>query len=269
MHPSSAMQMYLANVFRQHRLIRQLAYRDFKGRYSGSLLGFVWAFVPPLLTILMYLFIYRVGFKPMPLGRTPFVVWLITGIAPWFFFADGIVSATGSLLEYSYLVKKVVFDVTLVPVIKIVSTALTHGVVLLVVMTIVALSGFPPSLSWLQVPYYMLATVILLSGLSLTLAALTPFVRDLAQAVAVGIQFVFWLTPIAWSIANAPARVADVLRLSPLHYIVDGMRDSLLGGSWFWQKSTATFVFWAFAISMNLVGTMLFQRLRPHFADVL
>lgn len=263
------MQTYLVNVVRQRKLIRQLAFRDFKARYSGSLLGFFWAFVPPLLTILMYLFIYRVGFRPMPLGRTPFVLWLIAGIAPWFFFADGLVSATNSLIEYSYLVKKVVFDVALVPAIKLGSAALTHVVVLAIVMLIIALSGFPPTWAWLQVPYYVAATVVLLSGLSLASSALTVFVRDLGQAVGVGIQFVFWLTPIAWSLSNAPPRFAGILRLNPLHYIVDGMRDSLLVEHWFWQKPTETAVFWGFAIGMNVVGYALFNRLKPHFADVL
>jgi ABC-type polysaccharide/polyol phosphate export permease len=263
------MQLYLANVIRQRRLIGDLAVRDFKNRYSGSLLGFFWAFVPPLLTILMYLFIYRVGFKPIALGRTPFVLWLIVGITPWFFFADAIVSATASLLEYSYLVKKVVFDVTLIPAIKIISAALTHLVVLGIVMLIVGASGFMPSAHWLQVPYYVFATAVLLVGLSLMLAALTPFIRDLAQAVGVGIQFFFWLTPIAWSITNAPPRVLGILKLNPIHYIVDGMRDSLLGDVWFWHKPTETLAFWVFAIVTNLLGFALFQRLRPHFADVL
>jgi len=263
------MQLYLATVIRQRRLIQDLAYRDFKNRYSGSLLGFFWAFVPPLLTILMYLFIYKVGFKPIPLGRTPFVLWLITGIAPWFFFADALIAATASLIEYSYLVKKVVFDVTLIPAIKIISSALTHLVVLAVVMLIVGASGFLPNARWLQVPYYVVATGVLLSGISLLFAALTPFIRDLAQAVAVGIQFFFWLTPIAWSITNAPPRFVGILKLNPVHYVVDGMRDSLLGDLWFWQKPSETMVFWAFAIATNLLGFALFQRLRPHFADVL
>lgn len=260
---------YLANIFRHRGLIRQLAARDFRARHSGSALGFVWAFVQPLLTILMYLFIYTVGFRPMALGKVPFVLWLITGIVPWFYFADGLVAATNSLIEYSYLVKKVVFDVTLVPTIKLVSAAMTHGVVLAVVMVIVTLSGFPPRLSWLQVPYYALATVALLSGLSLATSALTVFVRDLGHAVTVGIQFAFWLTPVAWSISNAPVRFQRLLKLNPIYYLVDGMRDSLLVGHWFWQKPNLTLYFWALAIGLNVVGYALFVRLRPHFADVL
>ena len=211
----------------------------------------------------------RVGFRTMPLGNVPFVLWLITGIAPWFFFADALVAAAASLIEYSYLVKKVVFDVTLIPAIKVGAAALTHLVVLAIVMAIVAGSGFPPNLRWLQVPYYFVASVVLLTGLSLMLAALTVVVRDLAQAIAVGMQFFFWLTPIAWSLSNAPTKWVALLRFNPVHYLVDGMRDALLTGTWFWQKPTESIVFWTCAISVNILGYALFQRLRPHFADVL
>ncbi len=263
------MQTYLANVVRHRGLIRQLATRDFKARHSGSLLGFVWAFAQPLLTILMYLFIYSVGFKPMALGRIPFVLWLITGIVPWFYFADALLTATNSLVEYSYLVKKVVFDVTLVPAIKLASAAMTHGVVLVAVMLIVAFSGFRPNLYWLQVPYYVAATLVLMSGISLATSSLTVFLRDLNNAIAVSIQFIFWLTPVAWQLGNAPARFRWALKLNPLYYLVDGMRDSLLVGRWFWQKPHLSLYFWAIALGLHVIGYALFTRLRPHFADVL
>jgi ABC-type polysaccharide/polyol phosphate export permease len=263
------MRTLVRDLYRQRKLVRQLAAADFRNRFSGSALGVVWAFMQPLLTILMYLFIYKVGFKPLPLGKIPFVLWLITGIVPWFFFADGLIASTNSLIEYSYLVKKVVFDVTIVPAIKLSAAAMTHVVVLAVVMLVVALSGFPPQLSWLQVPYYVVAVVVLLSGLALMTSATTVFLRDLSQAVVVSMQFFFWLTPVAWSALNAPPRLARWLKLNPILYVVDGMRDALLTGTWFWQKPIWSLWFWVVAIGLNLVGYALFQRLRPHFADVL
>ncbi|MFI5297601.1 MAG: ABC transporter permease [Polyangiales bacterium] len=263
------MQTFVGDLHRQRTLVAQLALSDFRARFSGSALGFLWAFVQPLLTIVMYLFVYRVGFRPMPLGKIPFVLWLITGIAPWFYFADGLITSTSSLIEYSYLVKKVVFDVTIVPAIKLASAMMTHLVVLAVVMIVVAAFGFPPQLSWLQVPYYVFAVVTLLSGLSLLTSSLTVFLRDLAPAVAVGTQFMFWLTPVAWSLTNAPPGFARYLKLNPLVYVVEGMRDALLTGTWFWQKPLHTAYFWGVALTLNVVGYALFQRLRPHFADVL
>lgn len=263
------MASFPVEIYRRRALIGQLALGDFRARYSGSLLGFFWAFVQPLLTIVMYLFINRVGFRPVPLGGVPFVLWLIAGFVPWFYFADGMIAATNSLVEYSYLVKKTVFDVALVPVIKLASVALTHIVVLGVVMIIVAVSGYWPRLSWLQIPYYLIALAALLSGIASITSAITVFVRDLAQIVTVSMQFIFWLTPVAWSLSNAPPKYVPILEMNPLHYLVDGMRDSLLMGRWFWEKPVQSVVFWVVAIGLNLAGWTMFRRLRPHFADVL
>jgi len=263
------MASHLVDLYRQRRLIRQLAYGDFRARHSAALLGFVWAFVQPLLSILMYLFIYQVGFRPMPLGKIPFVLWLIVGIVPWFYFADALVSSTSCLVEYSYLVKKVMFNVSLIPTIKLCSAAMTHLVVLAVALIIVVASGFPPQWTWLQIPYYLFALAVLVSGLSFFTSAVTAFVRDVGQAVVVSMQFAFWLTPVAWSIDNAPAKFVPWLKLNPLNYLVEGMRDSVLRGVWLWQRPRYALYFWVLALGLHVVGYSVFKRLRPHFADVL
>ena len=95
--------------------------RFFKTKYAGSYLGIIWAFVQPVVTILLYWFVFQVGFRSRPLGDYPFVLWLTAGLVPWFFFSDAWNGATNSMLEYSFLVKKVVFDIGILPVIKIFS----------------------------------------------------------------------------------------------------------------------------------------------------
>src|SRR5438105_7474192 len=122
---------------RPRGLIFELARNDFRARYTGSLLGATWAFVQPVMTIGLYLFIYQVGFRSAPPAEVPFVLWLVVGIAPWFFFGDALVGSTSSLLEYSFLVKKVVFDVTAVPTIKVLSSAFIHAIVWSIVVLIV------------------------------------------------------------------------------------------------------------------------------------
>ncbi len=258
----------LANV-RQRRLILELSRNDFRARYTGSLLGTAWAFVQPVLTILLYLFIYQVGFKSAQHGDVPFVLWLVVGIAPWFFFIDGMTGTTHALLEYSFLVKKVLFDVSIVPTIKLVSAAWIHAIIWGVVLVIVALSGFPPRATWLLVPYWFFAMCALLSGLGLVTAAITPFFRDMAQIVAVGLQFAFWLTPVMWSLSNVPERFRPFLELNPVYYVIEGLRDTLLLGRPFWAQPMLSAWFWAFVVVTNLLGWAIFRRLRPHFPDVL
>lgn len=258
----------LAN-YRQRGLIFELAKTDFRARYTGSILGVTWAFAQPVLTIVLYLFIYQVGFRAGPPQQVPFVLWLIVGMAPWFFFIDAFVGATSSLVEYSFLVKKLVFEASILPTIKLVSAAFIHSVVWAIVLVIVAASGYWPTVHWLTVPYYFFAMMALASGVTLITAAITPFFRDMIQVVSVGMQFAFWLTPILWSLESVSPRVARIVQLNPVHYVIQGLREALLLGKPAWHHPALAVWFWVFVIATNVAGAALFRKVRPHLPDVL
>lgn len=116
------------DIYKNRRLVAKLAKNDFKTRYAGSYLGIVWAFIQPVITILVYWFVFSVGFRSGTgdLG-VPFVLYLVAGIVPWFFFQDALMGGTNSLLEYNYLVKKVVFNISVLPVVKIISAMFVHA----------------------------------------------------------------------------------------------------------------------------------------------
>ena len=85
----------------------QFSMDDFKGKYAGSFMGMAWAFLQPVMTILIYWFVFQVGFGNDSVKGYPFILWLISGLVPWFFISEGLVNVTTSLVEYSYLVKKI------------------------------------------------------------------------------------------------------------------------------------------------------------------
>ena len=117
------------DIWRNRMLILDLANKDFKGRYAASYLGTIWAFVQPIVTILIYVFVFQVGMKATPpdtAKNTPYSLWLTVGIVPWFFFQDALMSATNSLMEFSYLVKKIVFKISVLPIVKIISAFYVH-----------------------------------------------------------------------------------------------------------------------------------------------
>lgn len=261
---------HLIATVRKRRLVLDLARNDFRARYIGSLLGGIWAFANPVFTFLMYLFVYRVAFKgASATDGVPAVLWLIIGITPWFFFAEGLLTTTNAFTEYSFLVKKVPFDVSIIPSIKLASSAFVHVIVWIIVMGIVAASGYLPTLAWIQVVYYFLALALLISGVGFFTACITPFFRDTIHVIGASLQFVFWLTPIGWSTSNLPPFWGHVLELNPLFYIIQGLRDALLHGRPFWYRAELTGYFWGFILALHLAAGMLFRRLRPHIADVL
>jgi lipopolysaccharide transport system permease protein/teichoic acid transport system permease protein len=263
---------YIRDLFRNRLVIFQLARQDFHNRYVGSMLGLVWSFVQPLVMTLILWTVFSLAFKTATVHGVPFVLWLLAGLAVWNLFSESLTLATGVFQEYAFLVKKVQFKIAVLPMVKILSSLAVHGVFMLIVMGILLVNGIPVSWYWLQIPYYLLALVVLLQGLSWITAALNVFVKDVGYIVNVMLQFGFWLTPIFWELGMLPApyrKYLVVLKLNPLVYIVEGYRNSLLTNVPCWSDGLSALYFWGVALAMLALGAFIFRKLKPHFADVL
>jgi len=260
---------FLKDIYKNRALLLSLTKNEFKQKYLGNFLGAAWAFIQPTATILIFWFVFQVGFKSKPVGDYPFILWLIAGMLPWFFFADTLANATNSVLANSFLVKKVVFRVSLLPIISILTTLLVHLFFILFMFAMFIYYGYYPNIYWLQVFYYLFALIVLLLGISWITSSVVVFFRDMGQIIAMIIQFGFWLTPIFWSIDMIPKQYHWIIKLNPLVYIIEGYRDSMIYHKWFWEHPGETIYFWSFTIAIFIIGSITFKRLRPHFADVL
>ena len=257
-------------IFRDRGMFLTIVKNDFQARFAGSYLGLFWAYVQPVITLCLYWFVFQFGLRAGNVSEHPFILYLMAGLIPWFYFSESWGGASGSLVEYSYLVKKVVFNVNFLPVIKVCSALFVHlvfvGIVL--ILSLVYGYGFHPYL--LQLLYYMLCNMILVLGLSYITAACTVFFRDMTQIVNIVLTIGIWMTPIMWNAESTMAgKLLMVFKLNPMYYIVDGFRDSLLEKVWFWEKPVWSIYFWCFAIAVYLVGVKMFNRLKTHFSDVL
>ena len=260
---------FFVSILQNRRLLWSLIKNDIKQKYVGNFLGILWAFIQPLATILIFWFVFQVGFKSQPVDNFPFILWLIAGMLPWFFFADALSNATNAIIANSYLVKKIVFRVSLLPIIPIFSSLIVHLFFIFFMFGMFLYYGYMPTLYWLQVFYYLFALVVLLLGLSWITSSVVVFFRDMGQIVTMFIQFGFWLTPIFWSIDMIPEKYHWIIELNPMVYIVEGYRDSMIYHKWFWEKDEMTLYYWSVTIVIFILGMKTFQRLRPHFSDVL
>lgn len=253
------------NIFKNRKLLLQFSFNDFKAKYAGSALGIVWAFITPLVTVLTYWFVFSVGLRSKA-GDYPFIVYLVTGMVPWFFFSDSLLSATNVFREYSYLVKKVVFNVQILPTSKILSNLYTHLFFILIGFVIAGTNGFMPGLHSFQLIYYLFCLVTFLTALTWITASTQPFLPDIMQLINIMMQTIMWTLPILWQ----PSGVYEkILKINPLYYIVQGYRESYLGGAWFWEHWQYSLYFWGFTLVLLLIGSTVFKRLKPHFSDVL
>lgn len=260
---------FLKELFHNRRLIINLSKNDFKTKYAGSFFGVFWAFVQPVITILIYWFVFEVGFRSPGVLECPFVLWLTAGLVPWFFFSDAWNGATSSLIEYSYLVKKVVFKISVLPVVKVASAIYVSLFFNIFMCILFMLYGYMPDGYVLQLIYYLGCTAALALALSYITCSIMPFFRDLGQIMNILLQIGMWATPIMWNKLMLPQEFHFILKFNPMFYIVQGYRNALIEKRWFWQDIRWTVYFWVLVGVLFLLGNGLFRRMRVHFADVL
>lgn len=261
-------------IIDKRRLIWNLGKADFRKRFVGSYFGVVWMFIQPIVTIAIYGIIFgESGFKtPPPVTGATYVAWLVPGIVPWFFYSEALNAVTNCLQEYSYLVKKMVFKVEILPIIKLMSCLMVHGFFVLIMIGMYLVTGVKVKITWIQAFYYTFAASMLALAIGYFTSAVNVFFKDMAQIVTICIQFGIWMTPIMYDEAMFTGRapwVGTVLKLNPFYYIAAGYRDSMLTGHWFWERPTLTIYYWVFTIAVFMIGLKTFKRMRPHFSDVL
>lgn len=250
-------------------LIGAMAWRELRTRFVGTIGGLGWSFAAPLSTMLVYWFVFSVGLRVRPVGDVPFIAYFAAAFVPWLLFSDSVLASTGAVTENPHLVKKCRFPVEILPVVSIAAGLVTHGFLLLIVGVILMATGIPLTPSLLQLPYYLLAMLVLTTGFGWLVAALNVLFRDTREVVTVVLNLWFWMTPIVWPLDMVPERFAWMAKLNPLLYVVEGYRSCLLGGDPYWSSPVDAVRFWAMAGAILVAGAGLFGRMRTEFAEVL
>ena len=261
-------------LWKSRKLVWKLAKNDFKKRYAGSYLGAVWAMAQPVVTVVMYWIVFDKVFNTrsqmLASGvEVPYVLYLTAGLVPWFFFQEAVMHGMMAMVEYNYLVKKVVFNISVLPIIKVIGALFTHLFFVGVLIIVGAAYGYYPSWYTLQVLYYSFCLFLLVLAMSYITCAVVVFFRDLQQITNIVLQIGMWATPILWDINMVPDALKPIFKLNPMVYIVNGFRMSIYEKECFWEHFYSSAYFWILLLLMFTIGSLIFRRLKPHFADVL
>lgn len=254
----------------QLRMVMRLAKNDIKAKYSASVLGIIWAFALPVITILVFWCVFQMGLKSTPVNDVPYILWFVVAYIPWIYFSDIMNYGTNALIDYNYLVKKVKFEVAYLPVVRVISALFVHLFFIFFIFFMFTCYHFSLTRYCLQAIYYSVSVTILGWGLSMFFSALSVFFKDISQIVNVILQIGFWITPIFWNEDSMKSEAVHlVLKFNPVHYIIQGYRDSFIYNVSIFSRRAEGVYFWGVTIVICLIGWFTFKKLRPHFADEL
>lgn len=259
----------LRNLYRHQTMILALAVRELQSRYVGTLGGILWTFVHPLAVIAVFYFVFAVVFKSQGPDRTPFMLWFVGGLVPWFFFTETLSAGTDSITRHAHLIKKTVFPSEILAVVNVTVGLVPHTVFLFIVAGLLAVFNVRFAADRLLVVYFLVCTCVLLIGLSWLLSAIQVFYRDVSHVLSIVLNLWFWATPIVWSSDKMPEEYRGLLFCNPMYYIIEGYRGLLIFNETVWPSAGHTAYFWGAVTVMFLAGAYVFGRLKPEFADVM
>jgi ABC-type polysaccharide/polyol phosphate export permease len=258
----------LKQLFRYRALISSLVARELKARYRGSVLGFVWSFVNPLLLLLIYSFVFTVvlpGVHPPELE--PFALFMFCGILPWTWFSSSLMESSNVLVAGGNLIKKVLFPAEVLPIVSVLA-GLVHfclGLPILVAFLIYyRVPVTPTDLLWF--PVIVAIQLLLTVGLALIVSSLTVHFRDVRDLLQNLLTLWFFATPIIYPISQVPPRVRQVLNLNPFTHLAVAYQEVLFKQGPFTQVNRLLAV-GAMSILMFAFGYFIFDRLRDTFAE--
>lgn len=244
--------------------------RDFRGRYLGSLLGASWAVLNPVAQILIYTLVFsqvmRARLPNVP-DTLAYSLYLCAGTLTWSYFVEVLIRSQTVFLEQASMLKKVSFPRVTLPTYVFLSATVNFAIVWGLFLAFLLVSGRWPGWVLIALLPLLIIQQVLAVGLGLALGVTNVFFRDVAQAVGVGLQFWFWLTPIVYPLSAVPAAVRDVMTWNPLYALVASYQRIVVDHQWpIWSQ---LWLVGALAIVAATVAESVFRHLSPAMVDEL
>lgn len=261
---------FIKSLIKNRKLVWQLGKSDFKNRFASTSLGSIWGFLQPFVFMATYVIVFQYILETGSSGNHPYVVWFLPGMAMWMWLNDSIMTASNSIRAYSYLVKKVVFPVEVIPAISIVASSFVSLFLVLVATGACIIYGYLPNI--LMLIYVIFATYCFILAFTRFTSTITTVVPDFSNLLGIAMQLFMWFTPIVWDLDMLVEHplILKLVQCTPFTYLVTGLRQVFIEGNIVTADyGLYTIVFWVIVILMYLWGNFVFKRNRKDFADVL
>lgn len=269
MHIAFLVKRWAEVPFRFRTLFWGFVSNEIRGRFAGSVGGFVWSLLTPLANMLIYIFVFsvvlKIRLKPMETGTDNFAVFLLAGMLPWAAFSEALSSATDIFLGRANLITKVAFPLEVLPLTGIVVPFFLHGLGFGMFLGYLIFEGYF-HLGWLWLPIVVAVHMVFTLGAVILISSLSVFLRDVKQFIGTALSLWFFLTPIIYPLSMVPEKVRWLFKLNPLYPFIELYHQVLLLNNLSW-------VLLAYASGVAALflggGIIFFERSKSAFADVL
>lgn len=255
----------IKEIYDYRQMINSLVKKDLRGRYKGSVLGFLWTFINPLLQLVVYTFVFSVVLRA---GIERFYLFLFVALVPWIFFSSAITTGCTCILAQKDLVKKVYFPRQVLPIAYVTSSFVNMIFSFIVIFIVLIVSGVGVNFAaLLYLPIIMLVEFVLCLGMALLFSALNVFFRDLEHILGIITMAWMYLTPIMYKVEMVPEKFLPLFNANPMTPIIIAYRDIL----YYKQIPHITTLTHAFllGIVILLIGNAVFSLLQRAFAEEL
>jgi lipopolysaccharide transport system permease protein len=243
-------------------LIQSLVARDLKARYRGSVLGFLWSFVNPLLLLSVYSFVFTVVMPSRVDGLEPYSLFMFCGLLPWTWFTSSLLESATVLVSGGNLIRKVLFPAEVLPIVTVLAGFVHFCLGLLIVAGAIVYFQVHVSLSeliWL--PFIVLVQLILTLAIALLVSVITVHFRDMRDLLGNLMTLWFFATPILYPLSKVPERMQPIMKLNPFTHLAEAYQEVLFLSGPF-TEARNLLLLGALSLVLLLISLTLFDRLR-------
>lgn len=262
--PGRSVKNYWRDIWRYRELFYILAWRDIKVRYKQTAIGAIWALAKPLLTMLIFTFIFGRVAGMAKQTTIPYVLIVLCGMLPWQFFSAAFSEASNSLLSNTNLISKIYFPRLIIPASSIITSLIDFGISFGLLIVVMIVKSVTPTWLVLTLPLFIVVAFLASFGIGLLLTALNVKFRDFKFIVPFIVQFGLYISPVGWTSDRIPEQWRLLYAVNPMVGVIDGFRWSILGTPMYWPGFmmslgvTALFMF---------MGIRYFRKTEKSFAD--
>lgn len=253
----------LKELYAYREMIFSLVRRDLKGRYKGSVLGFLWTFINPLLQLGVYTLVFSVIMRS---DIENYYLFLFVALVPWIFFSTSVSGGSSCIWAQQDMVKKIYFPREVLPIAFVTSQFVNMILSLLVVLVVILVSGNGINLvAFAYLPIIMIVEYLLALAMAFITSSLTVYLRDLEYLLGIITMAWQFLTPVMYSIDLVPGRLMPIFNLNPMTPVIVAYRDILYYKSVPQLSTLAHAVF--LGLCLMIIGIFTFGKLKKHFAE--